>query len=108
MESVTWRTVQVMERALGGRRLPRVPDHAARHRKGRCSTTTPDARRPTEAQAVRGRTQWDAMTEVTNQGKWNATRMALLIFVRHTPRSAAGVVLAEAALRLIEAFGHHR
>ena len=47
------------------------------------------------------------MTEVTNHGKWNATRMALLIFVRYAPRSAVGAALVEAAMRLIEALGHH-
>jgi len=47
------------------------------------------------------------MAEVTSHGKWNATRMALLIFVRYTPRSAVGAVLVEAAMRLIETLGHH-
>jgi hypothetical protein len=47
------------------------------------------------------------MAEVTNHGKWNATRMALLIFVRYAPRSVAGTALIEAAMRLIEMLGHH-
>lgn len=47
------------------------------------------------------------MAEVTNDGKWRATKMALLIFVRYAPRSALGAVLVEAAMRLIEAVSHH-
>jgi hypothetical protein len=47
------------------------------------------------------------MTEVTSDGKWNASRMALLIFARYAPRSAAGVALADAALRLVETLVHH-
>jgi hypothetical protein len=54
------------------------------------------------SETVQGRTQWDAMTEATRHGKWNATRLALLIFVRYAPRSAAGAVLVDAALRLVE------
>jgi hypothetical protein len=62
---------------------------------------------PADGQSVRGRTQWDAMTEVTKHGKWNATRMALLIFVRYMPRSAVGAVMMELAKQLIETLGHH-
>lgn len=47
------------------------------------------------------------MTEVTKHGKWNATRMALLIFVRYMPRSAVGAVMMELAKQLIETLGHH-
>jgi hypothetical protein len=47
------------------------------------------------------------MAEVTNDGEWNATRMALLIFVRYAPRSAAGAAVADAALRLVEILAHH-
>jgi len=45
--------------------------------------------------------------EVTKHGEWNAARMALLIFVRYAPRSAAGAALAWAAVRLIETLAHH-
>jgi hypothetical protein len=64
-------------------------------------------KRSADAKFVRGRTQWDAMTEVTSNGNWNATRMALLIFVRYAPRSAVGAALTDAALRLAELFAHH-
>jgi hypothetical protein len=64
-------------------------------------------RSPSSASRNGGRTQWDAMTEVTSHGKWNATRMALLIFVRYAPRSAAGTALVEAAMRLVEIVSHH-
>jgi hypothetical protein len=64
-------------------------------------------KRPGNATSARGRTQWDAMTEVTSTGKWNATRMALLIFVRYAPRSAAGAALADATLRLAALLVHH-
>jgi len=82
-------------------------DHRSRSRRSRGGTVPAKIKHPVDAQAIRGRTQWDAMAEVTSHGKWNATRMALLIFVRYTPRSAVGAVLVEAAMRLIETLGHH-
>ena len=77
----------------------------SRYRRGRCATTVHPE--PPKAETVRGRTQWDAMAEVTNHGKWNATRMALLVFVRYAPRSALGAALVEVVMRLIEILGHH-
>jgi hypothetical protein len=79
----------------------------ARHRRKRCAAVATDNKRPADGQqGIRSRTQWDAMTEVTNSGNWNATRMALLILARYGPRSAVGAALVEAAIRLIEALGH--
>lgn len=69
--------------------------------------TTVPHKRSVGAKPVQGRNQWDAMTEVTSHGKWNATRLALLIFVRYAPRSAAGAALTDAALRLAELLAHH-
>jgi hypothetical protein len=78
----------------------------ARRRSTRCASGTTSLKRPADVRAVQGRTQWDAMTEVTKQGEWNASRMALLILARYGPRSAVGAVLAEAAMRLIEILGY--
>jgi hypothetical protein len=71
-----------------------------------CATVADGIKCPADARAVRGRTQWDAMAEVTSHGKWNASRMALLIFVRYGPRSAVGAGLVEVAIRLVETLGH--
>jgi hypothetical protein len=49
-----------------------------------------------------GRTQWDAMTEVTGEGRFRATRLALLIFVRYWPRTGAGAGGLVLAYKLIE------
>lgn len=88
----------------GGDHPLRIPEYPTGHQRSQRAT---DVKHPADAQQPRGRTQWDAMAEVTNDGKWRATKMALLIFVRYAPRSALGAVLVEAAMRLIEAVSHH-
>ncbi|MGH3273422.1 MAG: hypothetical protein ACRDNZ_03745 [Streptosporangiaceae bacterium] len=53
-----------------------------------------------------GRTQWDAMSEATGQGRFRATRLALLIFVRYWPRTSAGAGGLVLAYKLIEVLSH--
>lgn len=88
----------------GCKQLAGTPDYPTRHQRRRHTATV---NHPAGGQATQGRTQWDAMTEVSNRGGWNATRMALLIFVRYAPRSAVGAALMEAAMRMIETLSHH-
>lgn len=88
-----------------GRHLPAVAN-VSRRRKVRHAAAV-DNEQHAGSREMRGRTQWDAMAEVTNHGKWNATRMALLIFVRYAPQSALGAALMEVAMRLLETIGHH-
>lgn len=52
-----------------------------------------------------GRTQWDAMTEAVSGGRYQATKLALLMFVRYGPWTGAGLALA---YTLIAVVGQHR
>ena len=46
------------------------------------------------------------MAEVTSEGRFRATRMALLIFVRYWPRTGAGAGGVVLAYKLIEVLSH--
>jgi len=52
-----------------------------------------------------GRTQWDAMAEAVNGGRYPAAKLALLMFVRYGPWTGAGFSLA---YKIIEMVGQHR
>jgi len=54
-----------------------------------------------------GRTQWDAMAEVTSNGKFRSTRLAFLILIRYGPRTSAGAGVLALAYKLIEILGQH-
>lgn len=52
-----------------------------------------------------GRTQWDAMTEAINGGRFQAAKLAVLIFVRYGICTAAGLALI---YKIIEIIGQPR
>jgi hypothetical protein len=74
------------------------------------SRSCPATEQPIEHECpCRGRTQWDAMAEATSQGRFRATRLALLIFVRYWPSTGAGALTVAMAYKLIaEVLSHHR
>lgn len=97
------RTTAGIARPWGANSRPAARASVSKNASGVTWPTTPDDESPGH-----GRTQWDAMTEATSGGRFRATKLALLIFVRYSPRTSAGALTVTLAYKVIvEVLGHH-
>lgn len=90
-----------MLRPSGTSRQPADRAAASRNATGGAGPTMSD-----DEYRGHGRTQWDAMAEATSEGKFRATRLALLMSVRYWPRTGAGALIMTLAYKLIEVLSH--
>ena len=67
------------------------------------ATGSTEHRKSVDEYRGHGRTQWDAWTEATSDGKFRVTRLALLMSVRYWPRAGVGVL----AYQIIKMLSHH-